>query len=64
MQPNSSRQASIQTIADEQAGAEAHVTLRSQWNGYITAIAPMLAYSAEEIDRACNRLESSDRLFI
>ncbi len=44
------RQAGIQTLRDEQSGAEAYVALRSRWDAYIRALAPALAYSMEEID--------------
>ena len=44
------RQAGIRTIADEQAGVEHYVEIRSQWNGYISRMGPMLGYSPEEID--------------
>lgn len=56
------RQAGIQTIEDEQAGAETYVNLRSQWNGFIAALAPVMAFSPEEIDPAGNRTESAIRL--
>lgn len=44
------RQAGIQTVADEQAGAEVYASLRAWWDLYITTLAPLMAYSMEEID--------------
>ena len=44
------RQAGIPTIADEEAGVENYINLRRQWNGYISRMGPLLAYSPEEID--------------
>jgi hypothetical protein len=43
------RQAEIETIADEQSGAETYVSLRSHWNHYITSLVPTLAYKMDEI---------------
>lgn len=54
------RQAGIQTVDDEQAGAEYYVNLRRQWNDYITHMGPMLAYSTEDIDPVGYRAEMSD----
>lgn len=58
-------QAGIQTVADEQAGAEYYVNLRRQWNDYVTHMAPMLAYSTEDIDPVGYRAEkaSEERQF-
>jgi hypothetical protein len=53
------RQAGIQTVDDEQAGAEYYVNLRRQWNDYITHMAPMLAYSTEDIDPVGYRAEKA-----
>jgi hypothetical protein len=46
------RQAGIDTIEDEQEGADAYVDLRNQWHWYISRFAPLLGYSMEEIDPA------------
>lgn len=46
------RQAGIQTIVDEQAGAEEYVSLRVQWDTYIAKLAPSMAYGMDEIDCA------------
>jgi len=46
------REAGIKTVADEQAGAEAYIELRREWEHYITALAPTMAYKMEEIDPA------------
>lgn len=54
------RQADIRTIADEQSGVEKYVKLRSEWNGYISRMGPMLAYSPEEIDPVGSHPESAD----
>ena len=54
------RQAGIQTVDDEQAGAEYYVNLRRQWNDYITHMGPMLAYSTEDIDPVGYRAEMAD----
>jgi hypothetical protein len=53
------RQANIQTIADEQAGFEIYVSLRSEWNNYITSLAPQMAYGMEEVDSAGSNPESA-----
>jgi hypothetical protein len=52
------RQAGIQTVDDEQAGAEYYVNLRRQWNDYIMNMAPLLAYSKEDIDPVGYRAEN------
>lgn len=44
------RQAGIQTVADEQAGAEAYVLLRAGWDRYVAALGPSMAYEMDEID--------------
>ena len=44
------RRAGIEVIADEQAGAEAYVALRSRWNPLIASLAPAMAYQMDEID--------------
>ncbi len=54
------RQAGIQTMKDEQSGAEAYVALRSRWDAYIRALAPALAYSMDEIDPVGSTPESTD----
>jgi hypothetical protein len=54
------RQAGIRTIADEQAGVENYVNLRSEWNGYVSRMGTLLAYSPEEIDPVGTHPESSD----
>ncbi len=46
------QQAGIHTIFNEQSGAAAYVSLRTEWDAYITKLAPSLAYSMNEIDRA------------
>jgi hypothetical protein len=52
------RQAGIETIADEAAGFEIYVSLRSEWDSLITSIAPLLAYEMDEIDPAGSHPES------
>src|SRR5215207_7654845 len=54
------RQSGIQTIADEEAGAEAYAALRAEWDPHITALAPAMAYTMDEIDRVGSDPESSD----
>ena len=53
------RQAGSQTVEDEQAGAEFYVNLRRQWNDYIMHMAPLLAYTREDIDPVGYRAETS-----
>jgi hypothetical protein len=55
------RQAGIETVEDEDAGAEEYVELRSHWHPHINALAPALAYSLDEIDTEGANPESSDR---
>ncbi|WP_377805904.1 two pore domain potassium channel family protein [Azospirillum sp. A29] len=52
------RQAGIQVAADGQAGAEAYISCRMQWDHHITNLAPSMAYSIEEIDAAISALGS------
>jgi hypothetical protein len=54
------RQAGIQTVDDEQAGAEFYVNLRRQWNDYITHMGPVLAYTTEDVDPVGYRTEAFD----
>lgn len=54
------RQAGIQTVEDEQAGAEYYVNLRRQWNHYIMNMAPLLGYSKEDVDPVGYRTEVSN----
>src|ERR1700752_3045046 len=54
------RQAGIQTVDDEQAGAEVYVNWRRRWNDYITHMGPMLAYTTEDIDPVGYRAETVD----
>jgi hypothetical protein len=46
------KQAGIRTAADERAGADKYVRSRAEWDKYITALAPVMAYRIEEIDSA------------
>jgi hypothetical protein len=55
------RQAGIQTIADEQAGAEVYVSLRARWDRYITTFADWMAHDMDTIDPAGARPESADQ---
>lgn len=52
--------AGIQTTSDEHAGAERYIALRTRWDGYVTTLAPAMAYAAEEVDPAGNDVESAD----
>ncbi|MGH6611916.1 MAG: hypothetical protein ACRECQ_16860, partial [Burkholderiaceae bacterium] len=56
------RQAGIQTIADEQAGAETYLSLRAEWDHHIETLAPSMAYSMDEVDPAGSHPETSDDL--
>lgn len=51
------RAAGIQTVDDEQAGAEYYVHLRREWNDFISHMGPMLAYSTEDVDPVAYRAE-------
>ncbi|MBV9037205.1 MAG: hypothetical protein JO182_22130 [Acidobacteriaceae bacterium] len=55
------QQGGIHTITNEQAGAAAYVSLRTQWDTYITKLAPTLAYSMSEIDRAGSQPAATDQ---
>lgn len=46
------RRAGIEVTADEQAGAEAYVSLRSRWDPLIARLAPAMAYRMDQIDPA------------
>jgi hypothetical protein len=50
------RQAGIQVTADGQAGAEAYISCRMQWDRRVVILAPSMAYSMEEIDVAMSGL--------
>jgi hypothetical protein len=54
------RQADIQTIADEQAGAENYVVLRAKWDRYITSFASDMAHEIDVIDPAGSCPEETD----
>lgn len=55
------RQTGIQTVADEQAGAEAYVLLRAGWDRYVAALAPSMAYEMDNIDPAGSAAEPAER---
>jgi hypothetical protein len=55
------QQAGLQITADAQAGAEAYISCRKQWDHHITNLAPSMAYSMEEIDGAVSGSGSMDR---
>ena len=55
------RQAGIQTVADEQAGAEAYVLLRAGWDRYVAALAPSMAYEMDGVDPAGSAAEPAER---
>ena len=52
------RQAGIQVTGDGEAGAEAYISSRMQWDHHITNLASSMAYSMEEIDAAMSGLGS------
>lgn len=54
------RQAGIETVEDEHAGADEYVELRSHWHSHVNALAPALAYTIEEIDTEGANPEASD----
>ncbi|GEO17233.1 ion channel [Microvirga aerophila] len=56
------QQAGIEITADGQAGAEAYISCRMQWDHHITNLAPSMAYSMKEIDAAISGLGSKDSL--
>jgi hypothetical protein len=55
------RQAGIRTVADEQAGSEDYVALRTRWDRYIRVLSPALSYRPEEVDPATADPESARR---
>lgn len=55
------RQAGIETIADEAAGADAYVALRCEWDRYITTFIRHMAHDPAEIDPAGHCPEDSDQ---
>lgn len=55
------RQAGIRTVADEAAGGEDYVALRSQWDRYVRVLSPALNYHPEDVDPATTDPESADR---
>jgi hypothetical protein len=54
------RQAGIQTIHDEQAGAETYISLRAMWDRFIREYSRFMAYEMREIDPACTNPQQSD----
>jgi hypothetical protein len=52
------REANIKTVADEQSGVETYISMRREWEHYITALAPTMAYRMDEIDPAGHHPES------
>jgi hypothetical protein len=46
------RQAGIRIAQNHEAGAAAYISVRTEWDSYIAALAPFLAYSMSEIDPA------------
>jgi hypothetical protein len=55
------QRAGIHTIIDERLGAAVYVSLRSQWDSHITALAPSMAYEMSEIDPVGSDPEAADR---
>jgi hypothetical protein len=55
------RQAGLPLVADEEAGAEVYVKLRRRWDPLITALAPAMDYSMDEIDPARSRPQDAER---
>jgi hypothetical protein len=50
------RQAGIQTTDDSEAGADAYISCRIQWDHHIANLAPSMGYSMGEIDVAVSAL--------
>jgi hypothetical protein len=46
------RQAGIRTLGDPDAGADAYVALRQQWDAYVVALSEYMAYDVGAIDPA------------
>jgi hypothetical protein len=46
------QQAGIRTVADERAGAARYLQLRAEWQTYITALAPVMAFDMKDVDVA------------
>jgi hypothetical protein len=44
------RSAGIETVADEDSGFGRYADLRSRWDGLVRALAPVLAFSTEDVD--------------
>ncbi len=44
-------------IKTDKSGADQYISLRSEWDGYITALAPQYAYDMDEIDPALAKLK-------
>jgi hypothetical protein len=57
------RETGIDTIEDEARGAETCVSLRTQWVHDIRTLAPMMAYSMDEIDCAGEHISREPRFF-
>ena len=55
------QKAGIDTVADEQAGADVYVSLRARWDHLITTLAPTMAYSMEEIDPASSDPDDTNK---
>jgi hypothetical protein len=55
------RQAGIHVRDDERMGIATYLRLRSQWDGYVSALAPALGYTLGEIDPATHDPEALDR---
>lgn len=55
------REAGLPLVADERAGAEVYVQLRRRWDPLITALAPAMDYSMDEIDPARSRPHDAER---
>ncbi|MFL5335322.1 MAG: two pore domain potassium channel family protein [Geminicoccaceae bacterium] len=56
------QQAGIQTASDKETGAESYVALRGEWDRYVAALAPSMAYDLAEIDPAGSAPEPADEL--
>jgi hypothetical protein len=52
------RRAGIDITADGEAGADAYIACRAQWDHHITNLAPSMAYTMEDVDVALTRIGS------
>jgi hypothetical protein len=54
------RSAGIETVADEDSGFGRYADLRSRWDGLVRALAPVLAFSTEDVDVPLAHAKNTD----